>query len=502
MSAFPRQSKNVEFQKSQQIFLNKKRKRKIKKRETDETMIETETANLIEIEDNIVGESPKKKSEEINEGESESSEKTRVIGTKDNDDDEESERKGRKKKIVDNRPSMKIEKDKTTTKEIDDIKQALQQQEYKFENKINGLKNKINELKNKTNELENETNELKNETNELKSEIGEQNKKIYLLSEIYHESDKFSKKIENNLIDLRTQFNKVINTFKVLYIRKICNFIIKELINRYHDNIALTKYKFKNNVGHDFSLTVVLRDLYKISKKKITSLFDFLWDTQKNCSKLIHLNNVRLPIVKEIFYTLINKDIKDKKKDTLFVDISEMVKLLFEKMEDEKEGTSNKLNERIAILDKYIKEEEIKISEDGNVEININIKDDDDDDEETNYSQKMEMIMSGKYEGNITIIKLLKILKNKYMYNENQNKLLIGTNGSIEPEYFYNLWISSFTREGYKKSNKYKKYIDSNNLPSIKELKNMLITLLSGFKINFFDEDPSDLTQKIIYRIK
>ena len=140
-------------------------------------------------------------------GESESSEYGKVIVAKDYDDDE-TERKGRKiKKSMDNKYIMKIDNIKNYQNEINDLKSllqnALQQQDYsKLESKIK----------------------------ELKNEIDEQNKKIYLLSEIYKESNKFSKKIGNNLMDLKKQFNKVINTFKVLYIRKMCNFMLKELI--------------------------------------------------------------------------------------------------------------------------------------------------------------------------------------------------------------------------------------------------------------------------------
>ena len=173
-------------------------------------------------------------------------------------------------------------------------------------------------------------------------------------------------------------------------------------------------------------------------------------------------------------------------------------------MDESNMDTSTKITERIIILDKYIKEEEIKISDKDEIEIKINIRDEDDeDDEETNYAEKLQKIMSGKYKGNISVSHLLKILKDKLVSNEKEtNKLLIETNNSLEPKYFYNLWISSFTSQGYKKSNEYLKFIDPNHLPSINELKNILIILLSGFKINFFTEDPKDITSKIKYRIK
>ena len=124
------------------------------------------------------------------------------------------------------------------------------------------------------------------------------------------------------------------------------------------------------------------------------------------------------------------------------------------------------------ILDKYIKEEEIKISDRDEIEIKINITDEEDeDDEETNYSEKLEKIMSRKYKGNISIAHLLKILKDKLVSNEKETyKLLIETNNSLEREYFCNLWISSFTSQGYKNSKEYLKFIDPNHLSSINKL--------------------------------
>ena len=64
-------------------------------------------------------------------------------------------------------------------------------------------------------------------------------------------------------------------------------------------------------------------------------------------------------------------------------------------MDESNMDTSTKITERIIILDKYIKEEEIKISDKDEIEIKINIRDEDDeDDEETNYAEKLQKIMS------------------------------------------------------------------------------------------------------------
>ena len=216
-----------------------------------------------------------------------------------------------------------------------------------------------------------------------------------------------------------------------------------------------------------------MKVILKISKPKITAVFDFLSKTQQNCSKLIHFNDVKFPIIKEIFYFLINEDIKDKNIDTLVVNIKEMVKLLFENIGKRKININNEANDKIIILDKYIKEEEIKLSNNDKMNLSLNINDDDD---EIDYSKKIEKIMAGKYEGNIEIINLLNSLKNKLMFNQREiNKFLISVNNTIEPDYFYNLCISSFNSNTYKKSNEYKRWVKLSDLPSIQEKKISLL---------------------------
>ena len=177
---------------------------------------------------------------------------------------------------------------------------------------------------------------------------------------------------------------------------------------------------------------MVFKDILKISESKITAVFDFLWKAQQNCSKLIHFNDVKFPIIKEIFYSLINDDITDKNKDTLVINIKEMVKLLFENIGQSKLNINNESSDEITIIDKYIKEEEIKLSDNDKMNLALNINHDDD---EIDYSKKIEKIMTGKYEGNIEIINLLNILKNKLMLNQREfNKFLISANNTIEPD--------------------------------------------------------------------
>ena len=64
-----------------------------------------------------------------------------------------------------------------------------------------------------------------------KKEIPTQNVKISLLSEIHNSSDKHSKEINVYVMYLGTQFNTLFNSCKVLFVRKICDFLLEGLID-------------------------------------------------------------------------------------------------------------------------------------------------------------------------------------------------------------------------------------------------------------------------------
>ena len=61
----------------------------------------------------------------------------------------------------------------------------------------------------------------------------------------------------------------------------------------------------------------------------------------------------------------------------------------------------------------------------------------------------------------------------------------------IISSFFYNLWIKSFTKEIYKSSKNYKIFIQKNYILPSKHMINILNRLLSKYKANFLDEDPS-----------
>ena len=102
---------------------------------------------------------------------------------------------------------------------------------------------------------------------------------------------------------LGTQFNHLFNSCKVLFLRKICDFILEGLINKYKPSIALTAYNFTNNAGNKFPLMVFHEDVEGFSKLYLNTIIDYLMETKQNCSSIMNrLDDISIPIMKEVFY--------------------------------------------------------------------------------------------------------------------------------------------------------------------------------------------------------
>ena len=98
----------------------------------------------------------------------------------------------------------------------------------------------------------------------------------------------------------------------------------------------------------------------------------------------------------------------------------------------------------------------------------------------------------------VSIDDLVKMLdEKKAIRKRGVRDIAIKVNQIINPSYFYNLWLKSFGEEDYKKLPQYKSFIKIEYNKNQKEMKEIIINLLPNYKINFFDEDPSQFSKKI-----
>ena len=317
--------------------------------------------------------------------------------------------------------------------------------------------------------------------------INTQNKKIALLTEIQNQSEIHSKKMNKYILDLGTRFNHLFNSCKVLYIRKICDFIIEGLIDNYGDSMALTERYFSNNKGIKFQLMVFLSNTKGISINSLNLIIDFLMETKQNCSEIIHWNktdNISFPIMKEVFYILLNKKIKKKNDNEFNLNIKEMTDII---LSDSTQENINESNDEI-----ITEENETNKSDDEKKEVEE--KRDEDVSLNESEEKRIKELMSSNNNYNIKINDLKKMLNEKIKNNEKGDKdIAINTNQIIDTSYFYNLWKKSFRKEKYKTSIDYMTHINASYIRSPKRMNDIIVKLLPNYEINFFDEDPSKL---------
>ena len=114
--------------------------------------------------------------------------------------------------------------------------------------------------------------------------------------------------------------------------------------------MALTRYNFQNEAGTIFPLIVFKNDIHKMSKYYLNLLIDYLMETKQNCSAIIHMNRINdealLPIMKEVFYILLNKSQTNSNEFTL--DIEDMICVVLD---------NNQMDEELTDLEEKNEEE-------------------------------------------------------------------------------------------------------------------------------------------------
>ena len=412
-----------------------------------------------------------------------------------------------------------------------------------IDNNINNFKlleEKFEEIYLNNKKYEKELEELKNEMNIkiglLEKKNQRQNSKIGLLNEIINQSEIFH---HRNTEFLKVKVNALTNSFKVLYIRKISNFILDGIINKYKKKLAKTE-KIYGPENNKFCIIVAKQDIKKISKYQINLIFDFLRYNKQISSKIIHLREKSFNIQIEVFYQLINeyqgkRKIKGKNKKQS-INIGEMVNIIFGnenniEQKEEKEERSSNSTELVNALDYYIKAEERKQEELNNnnqkekeedkEEVNESHEEDNSENKEkkkdksdnesekteevegeNEYSKKMskriQNIMSGDdLNENIAIKNLLLTLKQKIILNKNKTPKIVAQNQELNPAYFYSKWKESFNEIPYKKKNNYKQFIDKKQIISMKEMGNYVKKLLPDVEYDLFEKDPENFEELI-----
>ena len=363
--------------------------------------------------------------------------------------------------------SLKRYKRRYSKKKDKEFEQKLSEFEKKFDNKLKNLRDNYKNLR-----------------DNYKNNIDDLNSKISLLSEIVNQKKIYFNKVKEYILSKGITFDSLYNSCKVMFVRKICDFILDGLIRNYKLYLVKTKDIFKNNNGITFNLIVFRKDVPDKYAKNL--LIDYIMEIKQQCSLIIHMNNfneINIPIMKELFYIIMNDGESKDDNNNFNLNIKQMTNIIFE-CNDEKE-------------EKLIKSDETNV-EVINTEIHDEIDQLDDEDSYLNKDDNEIVETAINKTSNIKKEDLIEILKEEVRTNKKGIKEINNQKSqTITPSYFYNLWIKSFQTETYKKSRKYKNFIKEKYILSSREMNNMVLQLLPNYEINFFDNDPSQFTKRI-----
>ena len=180
---------------------------------------------------------------------------------------------------------------------------------------------------------------------------------------------------------------------------------------------------------------------------------------------------IYLPIMKEVFFILLNRTKNNKCASQFNMNIKEMTNIMFENKNEEQENEVNESNSK----NDEISEEELNNSD--SEENEVSDSNSSFNDEENERIQKL----ISESNNNIKIIDLQKMLKEKIDIKEKGIQDIKGNaNQIINTYFFYNLWKSSFLKESYKSSINYQKFIKMDFIKPPKEMNETLNRLLSG----------------------
>ena len=145
-----------------------------------------------------------------------------------------------------------------------------------------------NEIAKIRNYFETKLKETNDKLDKTSKKVKNLNIKLGLTNEIINQSESYNNGRHEYL---NSKINMLLNSFKVLYIRKIANLLLEKLLTKYKKKFAKTKEIFGTKVK--FGIIIADKDINKISKNKINQLIYFFKPIKKIASQIIHFNNLK-----------------------------------------------------------------------------------------------------------------------------------------------------------------------------------------------------------------
>ena len=151
---------------------------------------------------------------------------------------------------------------------------------------------------------------------------------------------------------LENKYTKIVNSYKILFFRKMSNLILEDIIKQYNDNLCKTDDIFLNEEKPNekqkkFSIIIVRKDVDNIKgieKNLINLIIDFLMYIKDVCSSIIHISKKNYLFQIEILSEYIGREIiKDEKDDKYYIKALDLINILFDK-DEISQNDYNKIN--------------------------------------------------------------------------------------------------------------------------------------------------------------
>ena len=483
-------------------FITFSREKSAKKMMEDKSSIYANYGIEIDYKRNKIEKIGKEENESINLEESDEEEQSLIDEKKTNKEKRRNEKKSKKEDKIKENNETSEERNEIKISNLKDFPDNSKDIKDEFSKKLKNLTESVNMVLNRDNTLNNNMKIIIEENKTLKDRIGNMESKIDEINRKNKEEHNKLMKLIGVICEVNTQNEKyigsinfrlelVLNSYKVLYIRKLANLLLDQLFNKkkeYFKNRTITV----NEKDHTF--TICIKSIKGIDKDIITLIVDFLKYVRFRTSQIIHIQDEEIKFQKEILFECLDISSSSQEESLPLKEVSSLIFENSEKKNREMKGERKKIYKNIK---KIIQNEINQIQEEEEEETENSI-DDDAQESTENDEERIKKILKGddksikanlKYQLNL-LLKKLKI-----------NQLELGKEfeevKKVDGNFLYNSWVSSFEKEDFKKNYVFLKYVKINKRTSLSNMGFYVNEILDGFFINFNEKDPNQIEKKI-----
>ena len=154
---------------------------------------------------------------------------------------------------------------------------------------------------------------------------------------------------EKKMAVLEEQYHKIMNSYKILYFRKMSNLILNYLFESYGKMFVKTRPIFYNNEKPDYKknkFPIIFVDkkidnILKVDKYLINLIIDYLMYMKDFTSAIIHLSDIKYNLQIEILSQYIGHEI-EMKDDKYYLSTEELINIMFQQEKTDSKPIINK----------------------------------------------------------------------------------------------------------------------------------------------------------------